>query len=305
MSNERSSRNGTTQTDAEAGVVRAENVGRSFDVGGHTIHALQDVSFTVDRGDFVAIVGRSGSGKTTLLNMIAGLDKPTQGQVLVEGHDIAAMSESQITELRRHRIGFVFQSFGLLPLLSAYENVEIALRIGGAGIRDRGQRTREVLEMVGLTRRAHHRPYELSGGEQQRVAIAWALANRPAIILADEPTGELDSSTAATIFQLLLDVVASEKVTIITTTHDRYVMSKAKRVLELADGALLPELIGDERARPTLAPELRTPLAQPAELPRSVHEDAPTVVDDDGRWSRPSQRPGIYQPPRSPNEPLI
>src|SRR5206468_5864749 len=125
------------------------------------------------------------------------------------------------------------------PLLSAYENVEIALRIAGAGIRERGRRAGEVLEMVGLTRRAHHRPYELSGGEQQRVAIARALANRPAIILADEPTGELDSATAASIFGLLLEVVAHEKVTVVTTTHDRLVMERAQRVVELFDGAIL------------------------------------------------------------------
>lgn len=304
MSEPKASPNGITPGDTEIGVVRGENLGRSFDVGGQTIHALQDVSFTVGRGNFVAIVGRSGSGKTTLLNLIAGLDKPSQGHVYVEGHDIAAMNESQITDLRRHRIGFVFQSFGLLPLLSAYENVEIALRIGGAGIRERGQRTREVLEMVGLTRRAHHRPYELSGGEQQRVAIARALANRPAIVLADEPTGELDSSTAATIFQLLLDIVATEKVTIITTTHDRYVISKAQRVLELADGALLPERSVEERDRPVSFSLPRSPSTGP-ELPHSVHEDEPTVIEDDGRWARPTQRPGIYQPPPPPNAPLV
>src|SRR5690606_24052682 len=155
-------------------LVSVENVSRDFEVGGQVIHALRDVSFQVQAGEFVAVIGRSGSGKTTLLNMLAGLDKPTSGRVLVEGADVSAMNEAQLTDLRRHKLGFVFQSFGLLPLLSAYENVEIALRIAGAGIRERGQRTRELLEMVGLGRRAHHRPYELSGGEQQRVAIARA-----------------------------------------------------------------------------------------------------------------------------------
>ena len=192
-------------------VVRAEDVSREFQVGSQTIRALRNVSFDVERGDFVAIIGRSGSGKTTLLNMIAGLDKPSSGHVYIEGQDVAVMSEKELTELRRHKIGFVFQSFGLLPLLSAYENVEIALRIAGAGIRERGQRAKEVLELVGLTRRAHHRPYELSGGEQQRVAIARALANQPSLILADEPTGELDSTTAGQIFELLLRVVAGER----------------------------------------------------------------------------------------------
>ena len=282
----------------EAPVVRAENVSRSFQVGDQTIHAVRDVSFEVQKGDFVAIIGRSGSGKTTLLNLLAGLDKPTSGQIYVEGNEVSAMSESQLTELRRHRIGFVFQSFGLLPLLSAYENVEIALRIAGAGIRERGQRARQVLDMVGLTRRANHRPYELSGGEQQRVAIARALANRPAIILADEPTGELDSTTAETIFQLLLDIVATEDVTIITTTHDRLVMEKAQRVLELADGALVSGVTTFERDRREAVAVPWTP-AETTTLPRSVHEDEP---EPPVRWARPEPR-RIYQPPRSPNEP--
>jgi ABC-type lipoprotein export system ATPase subunit len=285
-----------TESDA---VVRTENVSRDFQVGNQTIHALRGVSFEVQRGDFVAIIGRSGSGKTTLLNMLAGLDKPTSGRIYVDGQEVSAMNENQLTDLRRHRIGFVFQSFGLLPLLSAYENVEIALRIAGAGIRERGQRAKEVLEMVGLTRRANHRPYELSGGEQQRVAIARALANRPAIILADEPTGELDSTTANTIFQLLLDVVAQENVTIITTTHDRLVMEKARRVLELADGALLTGVTTFERDRREAVTVPWTSAQEPV-LPRPLHEDE---SDAPGRWARPEQR-RIYQPPRSPNEPL-
>jgi putative ABC transport system ATP-binding protein len=280
-------------------IVRVESVGRDFQAGSQTIHALRDVSFEVNRGEFVAIIGRSGSGKTTLLNLLAGLDKPTSGRIFVDGREVSAMNEAELTELRRHCIGFVFQSFGLLPLLSAYENVEIALRIAGAGIRERGQRAKEVLDMVGLTRRADHRPYELSGGEQQRVAIARALANRPAIILADEPTGELDSTTANTIFQLLLDVVAHENVTIITTTHDRLVMEKAGRVLELADGALQSGVTSFERDRREAITVPWTPSEQPV-LPRALHEDEDEPPD---RWARPEQR-RIYQPPRSPNEPL-
>ena len=285
-----------------APAVRVENVGREFQVGNQTIYALRDVSFEVQQGDFVAIIGRSGSGKTTLLNMLAGLDKPTTGRIYVDGTEVSAMTENELTELRRHHIGFVFQSFGLLPLLSAYENVEIALRIAGAGIRERGQRAREVLDMVGLTRRANHRPYEMSGGEQQRVAIARALANRPAIILADEPTGELDSTTANAIFQLLLDVVATENVTIITTTHDRLVMEKAQRVLELADGALVTGVSTFERDRreAITVPWIPAP-AEQHPLPRSLHEEDDTLTPD--RWARPDRhRP--YQPPRSPNEPL-
>jgi putative ABC transport system ATP-binding protein len=288
-------------------IIALENVSRDFPVAGQTIHALRDLSFSVQPGDFVAIIGRSGSGKTTLLNVIAGLDKPTAGRVLVDGQDVATMNEKQLTELRRNKLGFVFQSFGLLPLLSAYENVEIALRIAGAGIRERGRRAAEVLEMVGLTRRAHHRPYELSGGEQQRVAIARALANRPAIILADEPTGELDSATAASIFSLLLEVVARENVTVITTTHDRLVMERAKRVIELFDGALVtaPSVLAhamEEKRSPTYIPP---PVTTPSPAVASNRPEPHTPDLGDYRWARPARpTPQIYQPPGPPREPL-
>ena len=284
-----------------APLIDIQGVSRDFQVGGQTIHALRDVTFSVGRGDFVAVIGRSGSGKTTLLNVIAGLDRPTSGQVLIDGLEVSAMTEAQLTELRRRKLGFVFQSFGLLPLLSAYENVEIALRIAGAGIRERGRRASEVLEMVGLGRRAKHRPYELSGGEQQRVAIARALANRPQIILADEPTGELDSTTATSIFALLLDIAASEGVTIVTTTHDLLVMERARRVLELSDGALLaaPRTF-DEHQREAIT----VPWTPSQSQPRS---EEPARDDESARrWARPEgpTRRQIYQPPRSPREPL-
>ncbi len=222
-----------------APVVQTFDVSRDFPVGSETVHAVRDVSLTVNRGEFVALIGRSGSGKTTLLNIIAGLDKPTRGRVEIDGQDITSYSEKQLTALRRHQIGFIFQSFGLLPLLSAAENVEIALRIAGAGLRERRRRSAELMELVGLAGRASHRPYELSGGEQQRVAIARSLANNPAIILADEPTGELDSSTAVSIFQLLGRLVEDQGMTIITTTHDRTVMELVPRVEEMGDGRML------------------------------------------------------------------
>jgi putative ABC transport system ATP-binding protein len=281
-------------------LVRVEGVSREFQLGGQTIHALQDVSFDVNRGEFVAIIGRSGSGKTTLLNVIAGLDRPTAGRVWIDGDDVSAMNDAQLTDLRRHKIGFVFQSFGLLPLLSAYENVEVALRIAGAGIRERGRRANELLDLVGLARRSNHRPYELSGGEQQRVAIARALANRPALILADEPTGELDSTTAATIFQLLLDVIRTEGVTIITTTHDRLVMEQAQRVLELADGALVTGTTTFEAdKRKAIDVPWLPPMPGEKELPHSASES------ERERWARPGgHRPANYQPPRAPREPL-
>lgn len=252
-------------------MVEVSDVTRTFRSAGTTVVAVREVSLAVSRGEFLAIVGRSGSGKTTLLNLIAGLDHPDNGRVVVDGEEISGFSESEMTEFRRHTIGFVFQSFGLLPLLSAAENVELALRIAGAGIRERIERTRELLEQVGLGPRADHRPYELSGGEQQRVAVARALANRPRLLIADEPTGELDSTTGAQIFQLLRDV-ASEGVTVITATHDPFVMQHVDRVLEMSDGRLLAEGEGvlvaqhrrpDEPAGGEPMPRLNVPPAHP------------------------------------------
>ena len=227
-----------TASEAEGPTVEVQGVSRDFHTAGTTVHAVRDVSLQVTRGEFLAIIGRSGSGKTTLLNLIAGLDKPDTGSVLVAGEDITRYNDAQMTEFRRHTIGFVFQSFGLLPLLSAAENVELALRIAGVGLRERGRRTAELLEQVALSHRAGHRPYELSGGEQQRVAVARALANEPPLLIADEPTGELDSATGAQIFQLLHDVAASG-VTVITATHDPFVIEHVDRVIEMDDGALL------------------------------------------------------------------
>ncbi len=236
--------------------IRALGVSRAFHGGGGTVLAIRDVTLEVPAGQFVALVGRSGSGKTTLLNLIAGLDKPDEGRIFIGDNEVSSFSEGQLTGLRRHTLGFVFQSFGLLPLLSAAENVELALRIAGAGLRERSERTRELIELVGLSRRANHRPYELSGGEQQRVAVARALANRPRVIIADEPTGELDSATGAQIFALLRGV-ADEGVTIVTATHDPFVMQHVDRIEELSDGRLLPA------SEHTLAP----PPQRPAPLP--------------------------------------
>ena len=261
--------NQAVATDRGALVVDVQGVSRKFVVGGQDIWAVRDVSLQVAEGEFVALIGRSGSGKTTLLNLIAGLDSPTSGHVSIDGEDITEYTERQLTQMRRHRVGFVFQSFGLLPLLSAYENVELSLRIAGAGIRERRRRADELLEAVGLAGRARHRPYELSGGEQQRVAIARALANSPALILADEPTGELDSTTAVSIFRLLHDLVVEQGVTIITTTHDRTVMELVPRVEEMSDGRLL-EPDEQELFRYTVREE-RSRFA--AELPPDIQEE--------------------------------
>ena len=251
----------TNRAHSDGPILVAEHLIRVFRGGGDEVTAVNDVSLTVPRGQFLAIIGRSGSGKTTLLNLIAGLDRPDSGTVMVDGREVSSFGDAEMTEFRRHTVGFVFQSFGLLPLLSAAENVELALRIAGAGIRERGDRTRELLRLVGLTERASHRPYELSGGEQQRVAVARALANQPRLIIADEPTGELDSTTGAQIFALLRGV-AAQGVTVIAATHDPFVMEHADRVLEMSDGRLLPEGEG-----PLVAQHRRPRAAEPAPAP--------------------------------------
>ena len=219
--------------------VETRNVSRLFRLGSENVLAVNDVSLTIKSGEFVALIGRSGSGKTTLLNVIAGLDRPTEGEVYINDRRVDTMSEGELIELRRKSLGFIFQSFGLLPLLSATENVELPLRIAGYKGSDRTNRARRVLEMVGLGRRAEHRPYELSGGEQQRVAIARALATQPELMLADEPTGELDSATATTVFTLMRDLARDEGITILTCTHDPLVMEMAERVVELSSGHIV------------------------------------------------------------------
>lgn len=212
------------------------NVTRVYRVDQIEVHALRGVDFRAAQGEFIAMMGRSGSGKTTLMNIIGGLDHPTSGQVHLFGEDISQLSDSKLTELRRRRIGFVFQSFALMPTMSAYENVEVPMRLIGAGHRERRQRVMECLELVGLTRWAKHRPQELSGGQQQRVAIARAIVNRPGLILADEPIGELDSVTGRSIMELFRNVVDEEGITVVTTSHDPVVHEFADYVYHLADG---------------------------------------------------------------------
>jgi ABC-type lipoprotein export system ATPase subunit len=203
------------------------------------IAALRGVNLLVRQGLFVALKGRSGSGKTTLLNCLAGLDKPTSGSIRVLGHELVQMREQELTNWRREQIGLVFQSFGLLPTLSAYENIELLLRIQGEGYTSRHRRTLECLEMVGLSDWRNHRPYEMSGGQQQRVAVARALANRAQLILADEPTGELDSKTTHELLTLFRKLVEDEKITFLMVSHDPLVDKYAHEVIYLKDGNLV------------------------------------------------------------------
>ena len=225
-------------TAGEVATIEARGVGRDFPSGSGVVHALAEVNLRVAPGELVAVRGRSGSGKTTLLNLLGGLDSPSAGRVAVEGRDLAGLSTADLIALRRRAIGYVFQGFGLLPILSAAENVEIPLRLVNSPAGDRTERVRELLDVVGLGGRAGHRPSELSGGEQQRVAIARALANRPRILLADEPTGQLDSETGHVIMLLIRRVVRSEGVTAIVATHDPAMLDVADRVVELHDGRL-------------------------------------------------------------------
>ncbi len=204
------------------------------------VPALRGINLRVDYGQFIVIRGRSGSGKTTLLNCLAGLDRPTSGAVNILGRNLVSMSDQELTVWRREKIGLVFQSFGLIATLSAYENVELLLRIMGNDPKESHKRTLECLELVGLSRWRNHRPYEMSGGQQQRVAIARALANRAQLILADEPTGELDSKTANEILGFLRDLVETTHLTILMASHDPLVDRYAARVLNLKDG-MLPE----------------------------------------------------------------
>ena len=216
----------------------AESVVRQFGDGESAVRAVNEVTVSISPGEFVALVGRSGSGKTTLLNLLAGLDRPSSGKVWFEGRELSQMSERDLVGLRRDRIGFVFQSFGLIPLLSAFENVELPLHIAGVSWRDRRRRANEALDLVGLTGRSGHRPYELSGGEQQRVAIARALVADPSVLFADEPTGELDSVTGQTIGGIMRDIGASRGVTVVTATHDLMLADMADRRLQMADGRI-------------------------------------------------------------------
>ncbi len=224
--------------DSETALVQVRDVSRTFGHGRTAVHAVRDVSFTIGRGQLVALVGRSGSGKTTLLNVVGGLDAPTSGDVIVAGRNVTRMAAHERTMLRRSTISFIFQSFGLIPMLTAAENVGIPLRIIGTPRAQREERVRLMLSVVGLDGHARQRPNELSGGQQQRVAIARALAARPELLIADEPTGQLDSETGRQIMRLLRTVVETEGVTALVATHDATLLELADQVLALEDGQL-------------------------------------------------------------------
>ncbi|MFF3644551.1 ABC transporter ATP-binding protein [Streptomyces sp. NPDC002564] len=219
-------------------MVVVEDLHRTYGTGAAAVHALRGVSFGVPRGELVALKGRSGSGKTTLLNLVGGLDSADRGKITVDGVDLAGLGENGLLALRRDRLGFIFQSFGLIPILTAAENVGVPLRLRRTDPREREERVRLLLALVGLADHARQRPGELSGGQQQRVAIARALANRPALLIADEPTGQLDAETGLAVMELLRAVVRGEGVTALVATHDAALLDLADRVLELCDGEI-------------------------------------------------------------------
>ncbi|WP_334071864.1 MULTISPECIES: ABC transporter ATP-binding protein [Paenibacillus] len=223
----------------EGPVLIVREVHRSFPVGGGEIHVLKGINMEVRPGQLVMLKGRSGSGKTTLLNMLGGLDQPSTGEILFRGQQLHLLNDDKRTLLRRNQIGFIFQAYALLPLLSAWENVELSLRMAGVPQSEWKKRVTHCLELVGLGKRMFHRPFELSGGEQQRVAIAKAIAHRPQLLLADEPTANLDSQMGAQVMSVFKNIIHTEQMTICMTTHDPTILEVADHVYEMVDGRFI------------------------------------------------------------------
>ena len=233
-------------------LIETVDLWRVYRLGDQEIPALRGINLNIRSGEFLALKGRSGSGKTTLLNCLGGLDKPTKGSVKIFGEEIGNWNENKLTKWRRHQVGFIFQSLGLLPALSAYENVELMLRMVGMRAAERHKRTLECLEMVGLTKWMDHRPYEMSGGQQQRIAVARAIVNSPRLILADEPTGELDSKTGREMMNLFRSIVRDSNCTMLMATHDSSVDEHVDKVMHLRDGSVVT---AEEFDAETLDPE--------------------------------------------------
>jgi putative ABC transport system ATP-binding protein len=219
-------------------MLRCASLSKTYLSGGHRLTVLKDITFHVEPGSFVAIVGPSGSGKTTLLGLLAGLDRPSAGTVHLDGEELGALDEERLTRLRGQKIGFVFQSFQLIPTLTAVENVQVPLELRGEPA---AARATELLERVGLGGRGHHYPAQLSGGEQQRVALARAFSTRPKVLLADEPTGNLDARTGATIIELMTELNRDLGTTLVLVTHDHDLAALARRTIRLADGAIVAD----------------------------------------------------------------
>jgi putative ABC transport system ATP-binding protein len=228
-------------------VLRATQVDKTYQMGEIEVHALLNIDFDVKRGEFVAIMGPSGSGKSTLLHLLGGLDTPSQGEIILAGEPLSELNDDEITQVRRRKVGFIFQFYNLLPTLSAAENIALPLLIDGFAVSDNTEKIQSLLELVGLADRFDHRPDQLSGGQQQRVAIARAFANDPEIVLADEPTGNLDSRSGTVILELLQKTCKELDATIVMVTHDARAASYADRVVFLKDGEIVHQLRGINR----------------------------------------------------------
>ncbi|PIS28562.1 macrolide ABC transporter ATP-binding protein [Candidatus Saganbacteria bacterium CG08_land_8_20_14_0_20_45_16] len=222
-------------------VVKTENLVKDYKLGLVVVNALRGVSFEIQKGELLALVGPSGCGKSTLMHLLGCLDRPTSGKVLLDGEDISTMNDNQLAEIRGKRVGFVFQTFNLLPRLSAAENVELPLAYTGVPVKERRPRVEELLKKVGLADRMDHKPPELSGGQRQRVAIARALINNPAIVFADEPTGNLDSKSGEEIIALFKQLNNNEGVTIVMVTHDANIAAQTRRNIQLKDGQIISD----------------------------------------------------------------
>jgi putative ABC transport system ATP-binding protein len=226
-------------------VIEGKNLHKTYDETKVPVHALRGVDIEIGKGEFTAIVGPSGSGKTTLLNIIGGLDRPSSGSILVGGTDISKLSDNQLIDFRKENIGFVFQAYNLIPVLTAQENVEFVMLLQNRSKSERDQRVKELMEAVGLGDRLHNRPSELSGGQQQRVAVARALAAKPDFILADEPTANLDSTSTYNLLDIMAKLNKEEDITFVFSTHDSRVISRARRVITIEDG----KVVSDEQKR--------------------------------------------------------
>jgi len=224
-------------------IVECTNVKKTYRQGQIEVHALRDVSLAIEKGEFTAVAGPSGSGKTTLLNLVGGLDASDAGSIVVDGNAFDQMSQSRLANLRLHKIGFVFQAYNLIPVLSAAENVEFVMLLQGVNARERQQRAKEILDDVGLADKYDRRPAELSGGQQQRVAVARAIVSNPSIVLADEPTANLDSETGTGLLEMMKKMNEEKKVTFIFSTHDKMVMDYARRLILLRDGRLADDRV--------------------------------------------------------------
>ncbi len=222
-------------------VIETNNLTKVYDEGPIPVHAVNHVTLNIEEGEFTAVVGPSGSGKTTLLNIVGGLDRPTSGSVKVDGIELSSMNESNLIKFRLEHIGFVFQSYNLIPVLTAKENTEFIMLLQGAPEKQRTERVMQLLDEVGIVEQANKRPSEMSGGQQQRVAVARALTSRPKFVLADEPTANLDSKSAENLLDLMLKLNEEEKVTFIFSTHDQRVIDRARRVVTLEDGKIVKD----------------------------------------------------------------